>query len=238
MATGVENSSGSRSRRRALALRSNRAARHAQYVHSLTLTGTHASHDVTHPRVPAEVTFHLRKGDEPDGGVTFQKLITPGTPPRAGSTRAQVHLTVPGGLITFHRADFQRVLFSRLAPHCRTHTSKRLVDFAQAARGPVQLRFQDGSRAECDVLVGADGIKSAVRARMLEHVAAQLRARGRHADADEALRAARPLWSGTMAYRTVVRTEDLQRRAPNHRVLTQPQIVRVHGTCRTLSTRI
>ena len=185
-----------------------------------------------------EITFHFRKGDEPQGGVTFQKLITPGKMACFRSRHVRSHYR-PGGLITFHRPDFQRVLLGRLPRHCRTHTSKRLVSYKQdlSSSQPIQLYFQDGTTATCDFLVGADGVKSAVRASMLEDVAAGLRARGQADDADVVLRAVKPVWSGTMAYRTAIRTEDVQRRFPNHRVLTQPHVVRPSGASRTLSGR-
>jgi salicylate hydroxylase len=61
---------------------------------------------------------------------------------------------------------------------------------------------------------------------MLKDVASQLRARGKGAEADEVLRSAKPLWSGTMVYRTIIPTEEVQRRFPNHRVLSQAHVVR------------
>ncbi|THG99814.1 hypothetical protein EW026_g2629 [Hermanssonia centrifuga] len=161
-----------------------------------------------------EVAFHLRKGDEPRG-LTFQKLIT------------------PGGLISFHRPQFQAVLLRHLSSSCNTYTSKRLVSYTQdtpdtlsanASISPIRLYFRDGTTATCDLLIGADGVKSTVRATMLNHKAADLRAMGKVAEADEALAAVQPKWSGTMAYRAVIPADMLRSKHPRHRVLTTPHI--------------
>lgn len=37
------------------------------------------------------------------------------------------------------------------------------VDASEAEGKPITLNFQDGTSAICDVLIGADGVKSAVR---------------------------------------------------------------------------
>ena len=70
----------------------------------------------------------------------------------------------PGGL-HIHRADVHALLVARfeaLAPG-RLHTAKRLTEIESAA-DPVRLRFADGTAAEADLVIGADGIRSAVRA--------------------------------------------------------------------------
>ena len=53
------------------------------------------------------------------------------------------------------------------------YTSKRLTSYSQSSsrQHPVRLEFQDGSTAACDVLVGADGVKSAVRAVLVRELA-------------------------------------------------------------------
>jgi len=73
---------------------------------------------------------------------------------------------LPDGLVThtIRRAD----LYGGLADEVRRrgipiHHGKRLVDAQRRAGGGVVARFADGSSAEGDVLVGADGVHSATR---------------------------------------------------------------------------
>jgi salicylate hydroxylase len=63
---------------------------------------------------------------------------------------------------TVHRADLHQMLSGRLPPG-RLHLGRRLAGFAEDDDG-VRLRFADGSADAADVLVGADGIHSVVRA--------------------------------------------------------------------------
>jgi salicylate hydroxylase len=64
--------------------------------------------------------------------------------------------------ITIHRADLLEVIAAGL-PSEWVHLGHRLVGFADKGNG-VEARFENGARISCDVLVGADGIHSAVRA--------------------------------------------------------------------------
>lgn len=66
-----------------------------------------------------------------------------------------------------HRADFHRILVEKVLsmdPQCIT-LNARAVGFNESAQG-VTLKLADGSSASGDVLVGADGIKSAIRAQI------------------------------------------------------------------------
>ncbi|OBZ74163.1 Salicylate hydroxylase [Grifola frondosa] len=165
-----------------------------------------------HPKV----AFNFRKGDQPEG-LSFYTLET------------------PGGMISFHRAEFHNVLLRHLSPSCRTHCRKRLVSYSQPVssssydphtflRPPVKLRFQDGTTAHCDLLIGADGVKSAVRMSLVHELSASARAGGRTHDAEDLLRAAEPRWSGMSAYRATIPAETLRMRLPGHRVLTDPMV--------------
>jgi salicylate hydroxylase len=110
------------------------------------------------------------------------------------------------------------VLLKHLPRSCSKHTSKRLRSYRYLPTGGVELLFEDRTNALCDVLIGADGIKSAVRRTMMAEAAAAARPQ----DAREFMRAADPVWCGTIAYRAVVPAEKLRAVAPNHRVFEMP----------------
>ncbi|KAG1878042.1 FAD/NAD(P)-binding domain-containing protein [Suillus subalutaceus] len=129
-------------------------------------------------------------------------------------------LMTKGKLMRFHRADFQGVLLSFLPPSCTTHNAKRLISYTQplencSRNSSITLTFKDGSTATCDVLIGADGIKSIVRPCMLRELAEDM-------DPDEkqsVLSCMNPIWSGVTAYRSLVSTQKLRARYPDHRAL-------------------
>ena len=104
---------------------------------------------------------------------------------------------------TFHRAQLQQVLFNHIRSADKIiHFNKRLVEYVEPASTtePILLQFKDGTSATCDLLVGSDGIRSAVRRTMYTALA----------DAEEGHRAnelracIEPVWSGTVAYRGVI----------------------------------
>lgn len=111
----------------------------------------------------------LRAVDAHD--IVFAKgFPSPGIVFYAGSGKRLGQLPLgpqlPGGLVThtIRRAD----LYGGLADEVRRrgipiHHGKRLVDAQRRAGGGVVARFADGSSAEGDVLVGADGVHSATR---------------------------------------------------------------------------
>jgi salicylate hydroxylase len=70
--------------------------------------------------------------------------------------------------IQLHRADFHEILATgarNLDPDV-VRLNHKVVGFSEGNDG-VQLRFADGSTAHGDLLIGADGLKSAVRAQIL-----------------------------------------------------------------------
>ncbi len=67
--------------------------------------------------------------------------------------------------ITIHRADLLAVIAAAF-PAERVHLGHRLVGIADH-RDRVEARFENGAHIEADVVVGADGIHSAVRAALL-----------------------------------------------------------------------
>lgn len=89
--------------------------------------------------------------------------------------------------------------------------SKRLVSYATLPDGQIRASFADGSRVTCDLLIGADGIKSVVRENMLQQRAATHAAAGRYEAAYRCLLSNQPVWSGTMAYRALIPMEKVQK---------------------------
>jgi salicylate hydroxylase len=132
----------------------------------------------------------------------------------------------PGKLMTFHRAEFHEVLLNRLSSRCRTSSSKRLESYEQQPGAPIMLHFQDGSTATCDILIGADGLKSAVRRTMFEEAATWAESQHRNADAAELRQLSKPRFSGFLCYRTLIPAERLSSISPQHRVLSSPVQVR------------
>ncbi|HET9716516.1 MAG TPA: FAD-dependent monooxygenase [Pseudolabrys sp.] len=63
--------------------------------------------------------------------------------------------------LCMHRADLHDALASAV-PSAIVHLNKKLVSLDQTSGG-VRLRFQDGSTATADAVVGADGVHSVVR---------------------------------------------------------------------------
>ncbi|KAG0706587.1 hypothetical protein DFH29DRAFT_133362 [Suillus ampliporus] len=129
-------------------------------------------------------------------------------------------LMTKGNLMRFHRAHFHGVLLSYLPPSCTTHNAKRLKSYTQPFKGcsinsPITLTFTDGLTATCDVLIGADGIKSATRSCMLRELAEGMSPE----EKQSVLSCINPVWSGVTAYRTLISAEKLRARCPDHRAL-------------------
>jgi salicylate hydroxylase len=145
-------------------------------------------------------------------------------------------LPISGPLFTFHRADFQSTLLRHLPPATQTHCAKRLQSYTQHSSGSgVDLVFEDGTMATCDVLIGADGVKSVVRKGLLTELS-EARAGPSSIgkdwkEKDDILGAVNPSWTGTFAYRALIPGDKLRAKDPKHRALTgqnQVSIFRIH----------
>ncbi|KAG5731013.1 Salicylate hydroxylase [Termitomyces sp. T112] len=97
-----------------------------------------------------------------------------------------------------------------LPPHYNTFFSRRLRSYEEPQTGEIQLLFEDGSTAKCDILIGADGIRSAVRRSMLIQQAKKETALGRITESEELINNIEPVWTGILAYRALIPTERLQ----------------------------
>lgn len=82
--------------------------------------------------------------------------------------RQYKHFTFPETgtpAVALHRADLQGSLLHALPPES-VHLGKTCVGF-EAEGEEVRARFEDGTEVACEVLVGADGLHSRVRAQLL-----------------------------------------------------------------------
>lgn len=70
-----------------------------------------------------------------------------------------------GPYLGIHRAELQRILCAKVGMD-RIHLGKRLANIDDTGEH-VALHFTDGSKAEADIVIGADGTRSAVRNLML-----------------------------------------------------------------------
>ncbi|KAI0261374.1 hypothetical protein BC834DRAFT_1008528, partial [Gloeopeniophorella convolvens] len=131
--------------------------------------------------------FHL--GEDPNGGYTFHTHTLPGK-------------WRDGGPLAMHRNALLDALRSEneKGSHYTFHPSAKLVSYAAppSPGAPLVLSFADGSTAHADVLVGADGVRSAVRAGMYAETGRLVRERR------VACEAATPKWTGTIACRSLV----------------------------------
>ncbi|MHA0036355.1 FAD-dependent monooxygenase [Deinococcus sp. PESE-13] len=107
-------------------------------------------------------------------GVTEQ-LLQQGSQPRTFTSRdgrtGEIIAEMPLGeaareqygapYLTVHRGDFHTAMVGRL-PGGKIEFGKRLST-VDVTDGPVVLRFTDGTAAEADLVVGADGLSSVVR---------------------------------------------------------------------------
>ena len=148
---------------------------------------------------------------------------------------------IKGGFFAFPRPAIVQALVNKLGKNCHTHYSKRVSSYSapSSSSSPFTLQFADGSGAHCDVLIGADGVKSSIRRCMFEHLACGVDAEAQIGDGppqphliDPSKEAAtvgnspHPVWSGTLAYRAMFPAGDLATKVPSHRVLSTPMCVR------------
>ncbi|TFK94532.1 FAD/NAD(P)-binding domain-containing protein [Polyporus arcularius HHB13444] len=143
-------------------------------------------------RDSAEMALYYRKADEPE--------------------EVDVRAIEPA-LLTFRRSDLQAVLVKHLQAADRIFYSKRLAAYVEPKAGsldPIVLQFKDGTTATCDLLVGSDGIRSAVRRTMFSELADAAKDNGDSEQAAKLRSMIDPVWSGQVAYRGVVPVDKLE----------------------------
>lgn len=116
----------------------------------------------------------------------------------------------------FHRAIVQEVLMKHLPPSIRCHLSHRLISYSTSSSRPhaIELAFENGSSKACDLLIGADGLKSLIRKQFVRENLSL----NHDINSD-------PIWTGTFAYRCMVDSKIVAQQMPEHRALVMPTIV-------------
>lgn len=143
--------------------------------------------------------------------------------------RIMTNISASDDLYLYHRAHFLDILVERLPKHM-AHLGKRLQSYTQdAENGPIHLNFVDGTTADCDILVGCDGIKSVVRRHMYEGMAAE--------GSPEMRDYIEPVFTGEITYRMMIPAERIPlRNGEKHPALSKTVIVRL--LMRSLSLHI
>ncbi|KAL1741669.1 hypothetical protein HDZ31DRAFT_44940 [Schizophyllum fasciatum] len=118
------------------------------------------------------------------------------------------------GVYLFHRHDFHKVLLEALSPNVKIRLDHRLTSYTFTPT-ETTLSFSNGASASCDLLIGADGLRSHVRRGMLESLASRT--------GDERyLESIQPVFTGTYVYRALADAADLSKRFPDHPALKTP----------------
>ncbi len=107
--------------------------------------------------------------------------------------------------MAFHRRDLLALLVRLLSSADKIHCSKRLEEYVEPINEsePITLHFKDGSTATCDLLVGSDGVRSAVRRTMFNKYANEASDRGELEEVSRLRSMIDPVWSGFVVYRTL-----------------------------------
>ncbi|KAH8822862.1 FAD/NAD(P)-binding domain-containing protein [Flagelloscypha sp. PMI_526] len=164
------------------------------------------------------VDVDLNRHAEPPTSRNFNQRIS-----YLGAGATFVQFPPQGKCRGFHRASFQMDLLRHVSPSHQILCSKRLESYSQdPLTKEITIFFEDGTSDVCDLLIGADGVRSAVRRNLVSKEAEKARAAGLDAEAEAFLRCAEPCWSGMVVYRTLTPAENLKKTAPTHRVFEGP----------------
>ena len=105
----------------------------------------------------------------------------------------------PSGQTTVRRADFLDALVTVIPPEI-AHFGRRLVQLVETSAG-VELKFEDGSSATADIVVGCDGIHSKVKKTVIQD------------EYEQKL----PQYSGMYGYRAVLDMDTMVQAVGDHR---------------------
>lgn len=101
-----------------------------------------------------------------------------------------------------HRAHFLDILASQLPPGI-VHFNSKLESYI-SSDSTVTLNFANHKRKTCDLLVGCDGIKSAIRQQMFRDLATL-------SGNQDYLKYVDPVWTGTTVYRALIPVAHLEK---------------------------
>lgn len=139
-----------------------------------------------------------------------------------------------------HRLDMVHLLLRALnsdpnpSVFIPTHLSKCLENYIQDD-GSIKIRFQDGSTAFADILVGCDGIGSRTRRTMYTDLANRVRGKDPK-EAEGLQRHITPVSTGVYQYRTIIDGDKLRAISPDNLAFKGPTTVcafshvSMHGT--------
>ncbi|KAI0750647.1 FAD/NAD(P)-binding domain-containing protein [Daedaleopsis nitida] len=139
---------------------------------------------------------------------------------------------------TFYRPDLQKVLLEQLQTTHTIHLRKRVEAYVQPedSTRPIELQFQDGTTATCDVLIGADGVRSVVRGVMYSGLANAALAAGKTEEADRLRSCVPAVFSGFITYRMLVHKTSLSEEDAKSPALNGEDMVLYCGKNRHLIT--
>lgn len=128
-----------------------------------------------------------------------------------------------------HRQHMVAILERHVPASCKAHFKKRIVNYVEPEQdahsmSPIKLEFADGTTATTDVLIGADGIRSAVRKTMFEAAASE-DDRFDDTDLQQYIDAT---FTGMFLYRGLVSTETLRKEEPGNITLKELKAVSIH----------
>ena len=126
---------------------------------------------------------------------------------------------------TVQRSILQQVLTKHIGGNDKIHFSKRLTsyEYDDSTAGPITLHFKDGTTATCDLVIGSDGVRSAVRRTMFTDLANQAENRGQADEAARLREMVEPVYSGQIAHRGLAPSSALSENA--FRETRSPQLV-------------